>query len=102
MTGRLEAPSLGKTVTLDASHVVRTTPSETDFVPGCEGCHADKVGTHGYGAMDHVADETATVGPDLGGTACGVCHSMELMDEHGKSTSSVEGPRCSTATRSPR
>ena len=102
VTGRLNAPSLGATIILDAVHVVTTAASVKDFVPGCEGCHADKAGTHGYGAMDHVADETATVAPGLGGTACGVCHAMELMEEHAKSTSSSVGRACVNCHPAPR
>lgn len=72
----------------------------TAFTPFCGSCHPTNTADHGYASVDH----TATVGGQLetgSTTACGACHSMDLMTEHAKPTSN--GPRdCTTCHPSPR
>lgn len=102
VTGTFTPPSTGRTIQMDALNVATSTVCGGDFRPVCYDCHADKVGRHGYAGRDHVADSTDTVEPGLGGTACGTCHAMDLMTEHGKATSSSAPAGCANCHPSPR
>jgi hypothetical protein len=86
---------------VNASCHARTAVGTTVFdSPSCPSCHTDKQSEHGYGSIDHVADNGAALEPGST-TACGACHATDLMTEHAKPTST--GPRsCATCHASPR
>lgn len=64
-------------------------------------CHADRVASHGYSDIDHVADAGAAIEP-LSGSTCVSCHSMDLMTEHERMGSSPRGKGCLTCHGDPR
>ncbi|MDH4140885.1 MAG: hypothetical protein OEV43_09985, partial [Coriobacteriia bacterium] len=74
--------------------------TSTSFTPVCGDCHETNVGMHGYDAIDHAADVTDTVDPM--GVTCGSCHSMDVLAEHEKPSSSPAGGGCDTCHPTPR
>lgn len=80
----------------DACHSLANAGT-TGFTPTCQGCHPSNTQTHGYDAVDHVADDGSTIG-----IACSACHALDLATEHEKPTSSSVGRQCATCHPSPR
>ena len=103
VTGRRNASATGAYVTLDAANIVVQHEPSGDFVPVCVGCHPtkDSAKGHGYNAIDHVGDDTATAEP-VGGQPCGTCHEMDLMTEHAKPRATSKGKQCANCHPSPR
>lgn len=66
--------------------------------PSCmQSCHTDKIQTHGYDTVDHVADDGM-----VEGIACSACHAQDLKTEHDKASSSSTGRDCGTCHPTPR
>lgn len=77
-------------------------PATKDIAPYCTtSCHADRVASHGYADIDHVADVGSTVEP-LSNSTCSSCHSMDLLTEHERLGSSPKGNGCLTCHGDPR
>lgn len=64
-------------------------------VPACSSCHAAKTSEHGYGVIDHGADDGT-----LEGTACSACHTLDLAGAHGDA--GADGASCMTCHPAPR
>lgn len=74
----------------------------TSVAPYCTTtCHPDRVVSHGYADIDHVADVGDSIEP-LSGAKCSACHSMDLMTEHERQGSVSKGGSCATCHGDPR
>lgn len=62
--------------------VARDVVPPANLTPTCASCHPDRAVEHGYNTVNHVANETDTIAPNLGGKKCSDCHAMDLSTAH--------------------
>jgi hypothetical protein len=81
-----------RTCTAEACHSLAKAATP-EFAPTCVSCHPSRALPHGYAPAAHAA----TVGNRIerhAGFTCAACHSMDLMTEHAKPSSSSAAAGC--------